>query len=75
MVFWMVSCTLLLTEIVFGETIRVALDDEPAAALVAVKDIYDFHWSIICPELVIVQRENPESGVSEGGALKFRITI
>ncbi len=31
-VFWIVSCTLLLTEIVVGETIKVALDDEPAAA-------------------------------------------
>ena len=56
---------------VVGETISVVLEEEPAPALVAVKDIIDFHWSIIWPELVIVQRENPDSGVSEGGALKF----
>ncbi len=56
---------------VVGETIRFALEDELDAALDAAKDINDFHWSIIYPEFVIVQRENPESGDREGGALKF----
>lgn len=41
--FWIVSCTLLFAEIVVGETIRLALDDGLAAALEALKVIYDFH--------------------------------